>query len=92
VENASTNFSVVSMSIAFQFQGLAAGARVRERQVDSLPDLASSHSRSDPRGPDLDAMLVPLPENQRKVIVMLKVLGATLQGVARRSVAWTRIR
>jgi hypothetical protein len=64
----------------------------RERQVDSLPDLASSHSRSDPRGPDLDAMLVQLPENQRKVIVMLKVLGVTLQGVARGSVAWTRIR
>ena len=43
--------------------------------MDSLPDLASSHSRSNPRGPDLDAMLVPLPENQRKVIVMLKVLA-----------------
>ena len=49
--------------------------------MDSLPDLASSHSRSDPRGPDLDAMLVQLPENQRKVIVMLKVLGATLPGL-----------
>jgi hypothetical protein len=33
------------------------------------------------RGPDLGAMLVPLPENQRKVIVMLKVLGVTLQGL-----------
>ena len=66
--------------------------RVCERQVDSLLDLASSHSRSDPRGPDLDAMLVQLPENQRKVIVMLKVISVTLQGVARASVAWTRIR
>jgi hypothetical protein len=82
VENASTNSSVVCMSDRFPVQGLAAGARVRERQVDSLPEAASSHSCSDPRRPDLDAMLVQLPENQREVIVMLilKVLGMTLQG------------
>jgi hypothetical protein len=75
------------MADRFPVQGLAAGARVRERQVELTAGdrVVAFLLRS--RRPDLDAMLIQLPENQREVIVMLmlNVLGMTLQGPSQNS-------
>lgn len=55
----------------------------RERTFDSVPESPLLHGGSAPLGPDLDTILAALPENQREVIVMLKIFGMTLQEVAR---------
>ena len=52
----------------------------REQQVERLPDPAAVDRAS---GVDLDALLAGLPESQREVVVMLKVLGLSLEEVAR---------
>src|SRR5580704_12745310 len=44
----------------------------REQQVERLPDAAPVERES---GPDMESMLASLPESQREVVVMLKVLG-----------------
>lgn len=54
-----------------------------ERQVEHLPEAPPSPAADAPRGPDLDAMLAALPESQREVIVMLKILGMSIEEVAR---------
>lgn len=55
---------------------------VREQQVKSLPEPPPLYPVPARRGPDLDTMLAALPANQREVIVMLKVLGMTIEEVA----------
>jgi RNA polymerase sigma-70 factor, ECF subfamily len=52
----------------------------REQQVERLPDAAAFERDS---GPDMQQMLASLPESQREVVVMLKVLGLSLEEVAR---------
>lgn len=56
---------------------------IREQQVDSLPEPPSLNPASAASAPDLDAMLAALPENQREVIVLLKIFGMTIEEVAR---------
>lgn len=56
---------------------------VHERQVDSLPERPPRNPGSAANGPDLDVMLGSLPKTQREVIVMLKILGMTIEEVAR---------
>ncbi len=53
-----------------------------ERQVDVLPEPAKSSS-AQADVPDIDAMLSVLPEQQREVIVMLKITGMSIEEVAR---------
>jgi RNA polymerase sigma-70 factor (ECF subfamily) len=53
----------------------------REHQVESLPEAVRPTSAADT--PDLQAILLALPESQREVIVMLKVFGMSLEEVAR---------
>jgi RNA polymerase sigma-70 factor (ECF subfamily) len=52
----------------------------RERQVESLPEAATA-----PPGQsrELAAMLAPLPASQREVVFLLKVVGMSLEDVAR---------
>lgn len=54
----------------------------RERHVDSLPNPPLS-AAPPPGRPDLETMLAALPENQREVVVMLKIVGMTIEEVAR---------
>ena len=55
-----------------------------EVAVEQLPEPAArTDSRGDTRVPPLDDLLRDLPASQREVIVMLKVLGMTLEEVAR---------
>ncbi len=56
---------------------------VHERQVDSLPERPPWNPGSASNSPDLDVMLGSLPKTQREVIVMLKILGMTIEEVAR---------
>jgi len=56
---------------------------IRESQVDELPDTAAPVPHSPQDGQDMDALLAELPASQREVIVMLKILGMTLEEVAR---------
>jgi RNA polymerase sigma-70 factor (ECF subfamily) len=55
---------------------------VREQQVDTLPE-APRLAASPGQAPDLDALLVGLPDSQREVIVMLKISQMSLEDVAR---------
>lgn len=55
---------------------------IHERQVDSLPEPPRWNPSSAPHSEDLDAMLAALPENQREVIIMLKIFGMTIEEVA----------
>jgi RNA polymerase sigma-70 factor (ECF subfamily) len=52
----------------------------REQQVERLPEVAEAERD---RGPDMEALLAELPESQREVVLMLKVLGMSLEEVAR---------
>lgn len=54
----------------------------REQQMEVLPEHAM-RSDTEPRGPDLEALLGALPQSQREVIAMLKISGMTLEEVAR---------
>ena len=54
----------------------------RERQLESLP-VTPAIEPSVPHGPDVQAMLRELPESQRDVLVMLKVVGMSIEEVAR---------
>lgn len=53
----------------------------REQQVEVLPEPALKTPETQ-RGPDLDALLGALPESQREVITLLKVVGLSLEEVA----------
>jgi RNA polymerase sigma-70 factor (ECF subfamily) len=55
---------------------------MRETQVEQLPDIPAAATVSrDVTG--IDAILGALPESQREVLMMLKVLGMTIDEVAR---------
>jgi RNA polymerase sigma-70 factor (ECF subfamily) len=55
-----------------------------EVQVETLPDWAGSTAPSVPAHEErLDDLIARLPESQREVIVMLKVMGMSLEEVAR---------
>ena len=47
----------------------------REGRLEDMPELASASSPA----PDLETLLGPLPESQREVIEMLKVVGMSLE-------------
>ena len=53
----------------------------REQPLESVPEAVAPATSGGPA--DLDALLAPLPESQREVIVMLKVTGMSLEEVAR---------
>ena len=56
----------------------------RERQVEVLPEHpAARFAPAEPVTPDMNAILQALPDTQREVVVMLKVLGMTIDEVAR---------
>ena len=55
----------------------------REQQVDRLPEIAGHEPPGGAAGADLSAILQALPESQREVIAMLKVLNMSLEEVAR---------
>jgi RNA polymerase sigma-70 factor (ECF subfamily) len=55
-----------------------------EVQVETLPELADQTASSvSTEAEKLDALIADLPESQREVIVMLKVMGMSLEEVAR---------
>lgn len=55
-----------------------------EVQVETLPDKAGpTPPAATPRQERLGALIASLPESQREVIVMLKVMGMSLEEVAR---------
>lgn len=51
----------------------------REGRLEDMPEMAAAPSTT----PDLETLLEPLPESQREVIEMLKVVGMSLEEVAR---------
>jgi len=53
----------------------------RERQVEVLPEAANPGLPAD--SPDIDQMLSALPEQQREVVIMLKLSGMSIDDVAR---------
>lgn len=58
--------------------------RISQREVaaDVLPERSASNGPS-PQVPDFEALISHLPENQREVVVLLKVEGLSLEEVAR---------
>ncbi|HTS64353.1 MAG TPA: RNA polymerase sigma factor [Candidatus Acidoferrales bacterium] len=55
----------------------------REQQVEQLPEVAQNSVGRSGAGPDLAALLAGLPDSQREVITMLKVLNMPIEEVAR---------
>jgi len=55
----------------------------REQQVEQLPEIAAAQAEASDRDADLAALLSGLPESQRDVITMLKVLNMSIEEVAR---------
>ena len=53
----------------------------REERLEEMPEPAAPQAAQ--ATPDLETLLEPLPESQREVIEMLKVLGMSLEEVAR---------
>ena len=51
----------------------------REGRLEDMPEMGAPPSAT----PDLESLLKPLPESQREVIEMLKVVGMSLEEVAR---------
>src|SRR5579864_2904037 len=51
----------------------------REGRLEDLPEMAAASSTT----ADLETLLAPLPESQREVIELLKVVGMSLEEVAR---------
>ncbi len=58
-------------------------AEGREEQLEERCDIPEKQPDRSTGTPDLEAMLAALPESQREVIVMLKVIGMSLEEVAR---------
>jgi RNA polymerase sigma-70 factor (ECF subfamily) len=58
-------------------------AAAREQKLDEISEVAASMHEQSGRTVDLEALLAPLPESQRDVIMMLKVAGMSLEEVAR---------
>jgi RNA polymerase sigma-70 factor, ECF subfamily len=54
-----------------------------ERRLEELPDAAAAFPADEPATDDLETLLAPLSENQREVILMMKVGGMSLEEVAR---------
>jgi RNA polymerase sigma-70 factor (ECF subfamily) len=55
----------------------------REDRLEEMPEVAAAPPARSAGTPDLEALLAPLPQSQREVIEMLKVLGMSLEEVAR---------
>jgi RNA polymerase sigma-70 factor, ECF subfamily len=55
----------------------------REQRLEEMPELTAAISGESGGADDLEALLAPLPESQREVITMLKVVGMSLEEVAR---------
>ncbi|HYW46434.1 MAG TPA: RNA polymerase sigma factor [Bryobacteraceae bacterium] len=58
-------------------------AASRERRLEEMPEPAAALPAGPGRIPDLETLLAPLPESQREVVEMLKVVGMSLEEVAR---------
>jgi RNA polymerase sigma-70 factor (ECF subfamily) len=54
----------------------------RERQLDALPETPAVQPEAS-GAPDVQRMLRELPESQREVLLMLKVVGMSIEEVAR---------
>ena len=54
----------------------------REDRLEEMPEVAAPPAPSSGT-PDLEALLAPLPQSQREVVEMLKVVGMSLEEVAR---------
>ncbi len=55
----------------------------RESRLEDMPEAAAPISADSSSSDDLTALLAPLPESQREVILLLKVAGMSLEEVAR---------
>ena len=55
----------------------------REDRLEEMPEVAATPPAQSAGTPDLEALLAPLPQSQREVVEMLKVVGMSLEEVAR---------
>jgi len=58
-------------------------AEMREQQVEEWPEIPAAAAGRSGKVPDLAELLATLPDSQREVIAMLKVLNMSLEEVAR---------
>jgi RNA polymerase sigma-70 factor (ECF subfamily) len=58
-------------------------AAIGEQELETMSKGTGADTREFGRAGELEALLAPLPESQREVIVMLKVEGMSLEEVAR---------
>jgi RNA polymerase sigma-70 factor (ECF subfamily) len=55
----------------------------RERRLEDVPDVMAMLPPAEGQADDLEALLTPLSESEREVILMMKVAGMTLEEVGR---------
>jgi RNA polymerase sigma-70 factor (ECF subfamily) len=55
----------------------------RERRLEEVPDVTATLPPEETQGDDLEALLAPLSESEREVILMMKEAEMSLQEVAR---------
>jgi RNA polymerase sigma-70 factor (ECF subfamily) len=76
-------FYAIARHVRLDHYRKAIRTRAREQRLEEMADGAAEIPGESRSADDLEALLASLPESQREVITMLKVVGMSLEEVAR---------
>jgi len=76
-------FYAIARHIRVDHYRKASRSKSKEDRLDELPELPAAPEKEAGSSADLEALLATLPQSQREVVEMLKIVGMSLEEVAR---------